>query len=49
MLYVANNNDAATTVYKRVGFVRFAASGAGATDSWKEIGFDRNLVQLGHW
>lgn len=49
VLYVAHNNQAAKKVYERVGFVGFAASGAGATDSWKELGFDPTLVRLGHW
>ncbi|KAL1951577.1 hypothetical protein VTO73DRAFT_726 [Trametes versicolor] len=49
VLYVAHNNQAAKKVYERVGFVGFAASGVGATDSWKELGFDQTLVRLGHW
>lgn len=49
VLYVAHDNDAARKVYERVGFVGFATSGVGATDSWKELGFSQNAVRLGHW
>ncbi|KAI0639663.1 hypothetical protein C8Q77DRAFT_1152625 [Trametes polyzona] len=51
VLYVAHNNPAARKVYERVGFLGFGglAGGAGAADSWKELGFDRGMVQLGHW
>ncbi|CCM04191.1 uncharacterized protein FIBRA_06357 [Fibroporia radiculosa] len=51
MLYVAHNNPAAAKVYHRVGFVGLAP-GLGpveGVDSWLELGFDRNLVDLGHW
>ncbi|KAI0361349.1 hypothetical protein OH77DRAFT_1391264 [Trametes cingulata] len=49
VLYVAHNNPAATKVYERVGFVGFTSSSSGTADSWKELGFDRGLVQMGHW
>ncbi|KAI0830569.1 hypothetical protein BC628DRAFT_880411 [Trametes gibbosa] len=49
VLYVAHNNPAAAKVYGRVGFVGFSSSENGSVDSWKEVGFDREMVQLGHW
>ncbi|KAH9898142.1 hypothetical protein C8Q73DRAFT_641505 [Cubamyces lactineus] len=48
VLYVAHNNPAAEKVYRRVGFAD-TTDPAGAIESWKEVGFDRNAVQLGHW
>ncbi|KAF8872523.1 hypothetical protein CPB85DRAFT_1237624 [Mucidula mucida] len=50
-LYVAHDNPAAAKVYHRVGF---AGLGDGSADGvncehWSEIGFDRNVVELGHW
>ncbi|KAL4241750.1 hypothetical protein ABKN59_000818 [Abortiporus biennis] len=51
VLYVAHNNPKAAGVYRRVGF-----AGLGPNDgptpgvtSWLELGFDRNVVHLGHW
>ncbi|KAI0673393.1 hypothetical protein C8Q78DRAFT_623151 [Trametes maxima] len=49
VLYVAHDNPAAAKVYERVGFVGYSSSINGMTDSWKEIGFDREVVELGHW
>ncbi|KAI0652105.1 acyl-CoA N-acyltransferase [Trametes meyenii] len=49
VLYVAHNNPAAIKVYERVGFVGYSSSANGLTDSWKEIGFDREVTELGHW
>lgn len=51
VLYVAHDNEAAANVYHRVGFVGldgrdFSAEGV---ESWLEIGFDRDVVELGHW
>lgn len=50
VLYVAHNNPAAAGVYHRVGFV---GTGMGSemepVDPWMEIGFDRSIVELGHW
>ncbi|KAI0332017.1 hypothetical protein GY45DRAFT_542798 [Cubamyces sp. BRFM 1775] len=48
VLYVAHNNPVAENVYRRVGFTD-TTDPAGAIESWKEVGFDRNAVQLGHW
>ncbi|KAI0632413.1 hypothetical protein C8Q77DRAFT_1159042 [Trametes polyzona] len=41
VLYVSHSNPA-RKVYERVGFVGFA-------DSWKELGFERSAVEIGHW
>jgi len=52
VLYVAHDNAAAAKVYHRVGFVglldenEFSAEGV---EPWLEIGFDRDVVKLGHW
>lgn len=50
VLYVAHDNNAAK-VYHRVGFVGLAGSGESVkgVEPWLEIGFDRNVVKLGHW
>ncbi|KAJ8472970.1 hypothetical protein ONZ51_g8162 [Trametes cubensis] len=48
VLYVAHNNPGAENVYRRVGFAD-STDPAGTLETWKEIGFDRNAVQLGHW
>ena len=52
-LYVAHNNPGASKVYHRVGFSGLDA-GSDAVEgvdyeNWTEIGFDRNVVELGHW
>ncbi|GJE99638.1 hypothetical protein PsYK624_159090 [Phanerochaete sordida] len=51
VLYVAHNNPAAAKVYDRVGFLGLSPGSAPVlgVDSWLELGFDRNLVTLGHW
>lgn len=49
VLYVAHSNPAAARVYKHVGFVGFSSGSDGLADSWKELGFDRAKVNLGHW
>ncbi|KAI0756749.1 hypothetical protein C8Q80DRAFT_1215594 [Daedaleopsis nitida] len=49
VLYVAHNNLAAATAYGRVGFVGFSPDKSGEVQSWKELGFDRSRVRLGHW
>ncbi|KAH9846848.1 hypothetical protein C2E23DRAFT_743196 [Lenzites betulinus] len=49
VLYVAHTNPAAAKMYGRVGFIGFSSAGNGSVDSWKEVGFDREMVQLGHW
>lgn len=49
ILYVAHSNPAAQTVYRRVGFVGLEGSPVPGVEPWLEIGFDRNVVQLGHW
>jgi len=51
VLYVAHENQAAAKVYHRVGFLGldgkdFSVEGV---EPWLEIGFDRDMVQLGHW
>ncbi|KAI0375260.1 hypothetical protein BV20DRAFT_1117663 [Pilatotrama ljubarskyi] len=49
VLYVAHNNPAAAKVYERVGFIGFESCSGQSADSWKELGFDRDVVQVGHW
>ncbi|OSC99456.1 hypothetical protein PYCCODRAFT_1373154 [Trametes coccinea BRFM310] len=51
VLYVAHNNQAAEKVYRRVKFVAHSSARdeSELADSWKELGFDREVVQLGHW
>ncbi|KZV76935.1 hypothetical protein PENSPDRAFT_673129 [Peniophora sp. CONT] len=51
VLYVAHNNPAAAGVYHRVGFQGLTDSKArvDGVESWLELGFDRDYVQLGHW
>ncbi|PIL31699.1 hypothetical protein GSI_06402 [Ganoderma sinense ZZ0214-1] len=50
ILYVAHDNPAALSVYRNVGFVGFTPySGGRMNESWKELGFDRSRVELGHW
>lgn len=51
VLYVAHNNPAAAKVYDRVGFVGLSSRNGPieGVDSWLELGFDRHLVELGHW
>ena len=51
VLYVAHNNPAAAKVYDRVGFVGISPNGPAAegVHSWLELGFDTDIVQLGHW
>ena len=50
VLYVGHDNSAAS-VYDKVGFVGLDGTGRDSTEieSWKEIGFDRSKVDLGHW
>ncbi|KAI0778440.1 hypothetical protein BD413DRAFT_466339 [Trametes elegans] len=53
VLYVAHSNPAAARVYEQVGFVNVSsapsADGSVVPESWKELGFDQDMVQLGHW
>ncbi|KAI0068118.1 hypothetical protein BV25DRAFT_523081 [Artomyces pyxidatus] len=51
VLYVAHNNPAAAGVYHRVGFTGLDDSKrrVDGVDPWLEIGFDREVVRLGHW
>lgn len=51
VLYVAHDNPAAAGVYHRVGFQGLTESKArvDGVENWLELGFDRELVQLGHW
>lgn len=51
VLYVAHNNPAAAKVYDRVGFLGLGPTSSAVPEvsSWLELGFDRNLVTLGHW
>ncbi|TBU45252.1 hypothetical protein BD309DRAFT_860636 [Dichomitus squalens] len=50
VLYVAHGKYAAESVYRRVGFVGFSEYSKSAMgESWKELGFDRSRVELGHW
>ena len=50
-LYVAHNNPAASKVYERVGFAGLSPDGVAVegVDAWTEIGFDRDVIDLGHW
>jgi hypothetical protein len=49
-LFVGVTNPAAN-VYQRVGFVGIGKGAAPAqgVDTWEELGFDRDQVDLGHW
>ncbi|OBZ79497.1 hypothetical protein A0H81_00808 [Grifola frondosa] len=49
VLYVAHNNPAAAKVYDRVGFVGLSNTAVEGVDSWLELGFERSMVNLGHW
>ncbi|PCH33885.1 hypothetical protein WOLCODRAFT_147958 [Wolfiporia cocos MD-104 SS10] len=51
VLYVAHNNPAAANVYHKVGFVGLSHGSprVEGVDSWLELGFDRKIVDLGHW
>lgn len=51
VLYVAHDNQAATNVYRRVGFAGLSRDGPAVegVDRWLEIGFDFAMVDLGHW
>lgn len=51
VLYVAHDNKAAANVYHRVGFVGLDGSSESVkgVEPWLEIGFDRKVVELGHW
>ena len=51
VLFVAHDNVAASKVYHRVGFAGLDKSSrrAEGVNSWLEIGFDRDTVELGHW
>ncbi|KAF7972198.1 hypothetical protein HWV62_18680 [Athelia sp. TMB] len=50
VLYVAHENQAAANVYHRVGFQGLdqPERSVEGVESWLEIGFDTNLVELGH-
>ncbi|KAK0430045.1 hypothetical protein EV421DRAFT_1722094 [Armillaria borealis] len=50
-LYVAHTNPAASKVYHRVGFAGLGGDGIAVegVDAWTEIGFDRDVIDLGHW
>jgi hypothetical protein len=50
-LFVAHDNPGAAHVYSRVGFVGLnpREGSVPGVDDWTEIGFDRNVVCLGHW
>ena len=47
VLYVGRNKPA-LKVYERVGFNVFDGVSSGIA-SWKELGFDRQKIELGHW
>jgi RimJ/RimL family protein N-acetyltransferase len=51
VLYVANDNGAASRVYHRVGFVGLGDNDGPiqGVDQWLEMGLDRSKVTLGHW
>ena len=51
VLYVAHDNPAAAGVYHRVGFQGLSESKARVegVENWLELGFDREMVRLGHW
>jgi len=51
VLFVAHNNEPASRVYHRVGYKGlFAEEGSTPlVESWLELGFDRQRVDLGHW
>ena len=51
MLYVAHDNKAAAKVYHRVGFIGLDGNdrSVDGVERWLEIGFDRDVVKLGHW
>lgn len=50
VLYVAHGNTAAARVYESVGFGEPDATvQSGHSLSWRELGFDREEVVLGHW
>ena len=50
VLYVAHDNHAANHVYRNVGFAGLCrGERVVGVDSWLEIGFDRTMVELGHW
>ncbi|KAG7091256.1 hypothetical protein E1B28_010305 [Marasmius oreades] len=50
-LFVAHDNAPASRVYHNVGFVGLDGTERDSRQapSWKEIGFDRKKVELGHW
>jgi RimJ/RimL family protein N-acetyltransferase len=51
VLYVAHDNPAARSVYRRVGFrgLEDEAVAVAGVEPWLEIGFDRSVITLGHW
>jgi hypothetical protein len=51
VLYVAHDNKAAAKVYHRVGFIGLDGKDCSVdgVERWLEIGFDRDVVKLGHW
>lgn len=48
---MAHDNPPANKVYRRVGFVGLdeVEVEVEGVDPWVEIGFDRDIVELGHW
>lgn len=50
-LFVAHDNPGAAAVYSRVGFVGLdpREGTVSGVENWTEIGFDREVVRLGHW
>jgi ribosomal protein S18 acetylase RimI-like enzyme len=50
VLYVAHDNPAAAKVYHKVGFRGLLSDHAkDGVEDWLELGFDRKVVELGHW
>lgn len=51
VLYVAHDNKGAVKVYHRVGFVGLDEKNHSidGVEPWLEVGFDRKVVELGHW
>jgi hypothetical protein len=49
VLYVAHENHAAKKVYHRIGFGGLNGKEVDGVEPWLELGFDRSVVDLGHW
>ena len=49
ILFVAHDNGAANRTYEKIGFAGLDGSPVEGVSSWMEIGFDREMVELGHW